>query len=332
MKKSYFHSILLILVFAIIAGCGGGMISIKMLEPAEFSLPGIKTVAVMDFRAVRSFGMKPSEEVGVSLTQALLDNQFYKVIERSELQKVVGEHELTILGLTAESASQKVGQLLGADAIITGTISDYSFRDSGEYRTRTKTDPETKKKISERCYYAQRVARIELNFKIISVSTGEIIASKTFDKSTSSKVSKPTKLAAAKALSSGFSMLSGMQKKMTKQFVNMIAPHTIYKSERLLTGKDPRLKEGVKFAQNALWDNAAPMWEEVAKAGIPKDQKAALYNLAVAYQAQAMYDDAIKYIDQALKFGADKLVMRKKNELYKLKADREKLLEQLTNR
>lgn len=60
---------------------------------------------------------------GVSelLTGFLVNKRTFNVLERSQIEKVLGEQKLSLTGLTADS-SLKVGELLGAKLIVTGTV------------------------------------------------------------------------------------------------------------------------------------------------------------------------------------------------------------------
>ncbi len=331
--KKIFLALFFVSVMLMFLSCGGGMISIKMLEPAQHPLPGVKAIAVADFTAVRTYLGSPADDVSNALSQALLDNGFFKVIERAQLKTITSEHQLSVTGLTEESASQQIGQLLGANAIITGHISDYSSRDFGEEVEEKRYNSKTKEYYMEKVFKAFRKVRLEMTVKIINVATGEIMVSKNYAPEVQRNVARKTKGEAISALPEAKSMLAGIINNIVKEFVNQIAPHTIYKGERLISkGKDLRMKDAFKFARGGLWDNAIPIWEDIAEKGVLNDQKAALYNLAIAYQALADYDGAIAYIDQALQLGSDSNAIAKKTELQNLKRKREEVIKQLQDR
>jgi curli biogenesis system outer membrane secretion channel CsgG len=283
-------------------------------------------------KSVRSFGSDPAGEFANSISQTLVTNGFYKVIERENLQTVISEHQLTISGLTQQDASQQIGQLLGADAIITGDISDYSFKGHGEWVKVKRYNSKEKKNYFEKQFKAFRKARIEVTIKIINVKTGQIAVSRTYSKESQKNVRKKTRTGAINALPSGKKMLSDLRNIIVRVFVNEIAPHTVYKQERLLTGKDPRMKDALKFALGGLWENAIPIWKEIGQTGVFKDKKACFYNLSVAYQALSDYNQALQFIEEALRYGSDSLLIKKKSELRILKEKREKVIEQIYNR
>lgn len=82
---------------------------------------GVQTVAVLPFRAA-------TELIGSSVSDMfvteILKTRRYQLIERSQLAGVLGEAEVALSGLTTGQAAQ-LGKMVGADAVIIGTVSEY---------------------------------------------------------------------------------------------------------------------------------------------------------------------------------------------------------------
>ena len=85
---------------------------------ADFVLP----VAIFDFEskdeAVRDLGPKIATLVNANLSA---ERQIVTV-ERAELDKVLGEHELGLSGTVSSDSAAKVGQLTGAKVLVTGRV------------------------------------------------------------------------------------------------------------------------------------------------------------------------------------------------------------------
>jgi TolB-like protein len=83
-----------------------------------------RTIAVIEFvdlkGNVTDFGRYLSEE----LITRLYQTKKFKVIERQMLNKVITEQKLSLTGIIEPSAAQKLGRLLGVDAIASGSVSD----------------------------------------------------------------------------------------------------------------------------------------------------------------------------------------------------------------
>ena len=84
---------------------------------------GIRTVALVPFRA-------PTELIGSSVSDMfvteILKSNRYRLVERSQISQVLGETELALAGVSNAKAME-VGQMTGADAVITGTVSEYEM-------------------------------------------------------------------------------------------------------------------------------------------------------------------------------------------------------------
>ena len=81
-------------------------------------------IAVVEFTDlqgnVTNFGKYLAEE----LITRLFQTDKFRIIERSLLNKVVEEQKLSLTQLIEPSSAQKLGRILGVDAIVSGTITD----------------------------------------------------------------------------------------------------------------------------------------------------------------------------------------------------------------
>ena len=88
-----------------------------------------------------------------------VNTDFYQVIERSQLEKVLKEQRLSLSGALDESSAAEVGRLLGLDIIIMGNVS-YSSTDK-----RSGTDYPC----------LERTVTAKGTMKMISVKTAQIV-------------------------------------------------------------------------------------------------------------------------------------------------------------
>ena len=89
-----------------------------------------RTIAVVEFADLRGnvtdFGRFIAEELITRLHQT----KKFKVIERQLLNKILSEQKLSLTGMIDQTSAQRLGKLLGVDAIASGTVTDLgkSFR------------------------------------------------------------------------------------------------------------------------------------------------------------------------------------------------------------
>jgi len=85
---------------------------------------GIETVAVMPFEYTSQKDQEPGVMVSEELSIELVRKKGIRVIERSQLDKIASELQLSQSGLINQKTAQKVGAGVGAEALIIGTMSD----------------------------------------------------------------------------------------------------------------------------------------------------------------------------------------------------------------
>jgi len=104
----------------VFAGKGHGFVKdqqVKIYVPK-------KTLAITSFKALKN----NIEDVGEiwleDLTTAIVNTGQFNVVERSRLGAILNELKLELSGLTDSNQASKVGKLLNADIILTGSVSD----------------------------------------------------------------------------------------------------------------------------------------------------------------------------------------------------------------
>jgi len=81
-----------------------------------------RRVAVADFTDIEGNEITEGKLLAEQIITYLAQNSNVKVIERKQLNKILEEQKLTMLGLTESDNAQKVGKLLNVDGIVSGTI------------------------------------------------------------------------------------------------------------------------------------------------------------------------------------------------------------------
>ncbi|MFN3875094.1 MAG: CsgG/HfaB family protein [Flavobacteriales bacterium] len=132
-----------------------------------------------------------------ALTEAR--DPFLKVVDRENLDRIMQEQRLSLSGVVDEQTAARVGNLIGAQALLIGDITDYR-EEAGQLRQSTKNGYEAYrveqvnretgekyfvtryKPVSYTEFYQENKARIAVNCRLVSLETGEVIMSKSFDR------------------------------------------------------------------------------------------------------------------------------------------------------
>jgi curli biogenesis system outer membrane secretion channel CsgG len=130
-----------------------------------------KRVAVVDFEDRAHYGYDIGKGVADMLVTALVESKKFMVIERTELEQVLNEQGLGQSGLVTPQSAAKVGQLLGAEMLVTGSVTEFGEKESkvggGLGRLGGLNVGVSKKK-----------ARVAVDVRLVNVNTGEIVAAK----------------------------------------------------------------------------------------------------------------------------------------------------------
>ena len=109
-----------------------------------------RNVAMMPFQA-------PVELAGASISDLfateLLFAHKYDLVERNQMEQVLGEQALSLKGVTESAAAMRVGKLLNVQGVIVGTVPEYGSKASGK----------------------AELAAIGLNVRMIDVNDGSIV-------------------------------------------------------------------------------------------------------------------------------------------------------------
>jgi len=168
MNKIAFSCIVLLSVVFVVGSCGGPkkQAAIAPADTVDYSKLVThgpkKRIAIAEFvnktqYAKGRIGTQASDQLATHLVKS---NAFI-VIEREQLAKVLGEQALGQTGAVKGETAAKIGELLGAQALITGSITEFGF-------TQDTTDGGVFKKKSQR-------VRAVVNVRAIDTSTGQIL-------------------------------------------------------------------------------------------------------------------------------------------------------------
>ncbi|MCU0568547.1 MAG: CsgG/HfaB family protein [Oculatellaceae cyanobacterium Prado106] len=130
-------------------------------------------IAVLDFEFASTGqewwwwgGIAPSQGVSDLLTNKLVDGGAYTLIERSRIQAILAEQNLGASGRIDASTAAEVGRILGADAVVIGSVTRYNLGESGGGVSVLGIGGRSNR----------RKAEVQLTARLVNTTTAEIIA------------------------------------------------------------------------------------------------------------------------------------------------------------
>jgi len=194
----------------------------KILEPAAVSgAAQTKNIAITPFQH-DYLNLADRIEAAIS-KQRFDDRPCFNLISRTDLSEIIDEQKRQNSGLTDGSAAAEAARILGAEAIIAGSVDAPSMHDDYYHVKRTKCQGEGEER---RCWEAKvscykRTVALSAQIRMIDVSTGSTIYAENasrqqqWDHCADDTGTLPSKLAATQQLADT----------MADAFAYKLAPH-----------------------------------------------------------------------------------------------------------
>lgn len=131
-----------------------------------------------------------------------LDDPFLDVVERGKLQSVLREQNITRSGAVDQTTAAEVGEILGVQAIVVGSVTDLRTNTNGPRReTReawyTEVEDITElnfntRKVTYSYHEASREVTLEAEYRLVEVESAEIINASSVDRSENDQIEYAT--------------------------------------------------------------------------------------------------------------------------------------------
>lgn len=302
----------------------------KVVVPPQHDLVGIRKLAIVDFKGDPTLAQLFQ---GILATQIFSTGRF-RQLERSQMRKILEEQRLT--GQVVEEANaQKVGRLLGVDALIIGEFLDVSLDDEFRFLTPRSDDdgfqvvdapppgPSGTEPVppegSE--VFKVKIARATAVMRVVNVGSGELLAAQTQTERVTwipRTTAKGTSLVKAYAqppegvvwsdrFPPDIEAYRELLLRVAHRFTHVIAP-TPEEDTFVFQRGDDALERGFAYAENGLWKEALEEWEKACR---KKPERAPThYDLALAYLVQGDLRTAETEVRKAIAIEPDDLYLK----------------------
>ena len=298
--KNIIHVVMTVFI-VFMSGCSQ-KVTVQALEPAQIDrISQTKVIAVTDFRHDR-VGL--SRKIEAKLSNFEINNKkYFTVVSRNDINKVIAEQKLQNSGLVNDENIVQVGELIGAQAIISGNVSPITKEDSYFYEPRVRcanrkcTELET---YRVRCM--KRLIGLSAEVRIVDVAKGDIIYADTLSRSASFKHCADD----SRAIPSKMMVAQRLADNIADTFIYKLTPH--YRKFHVKLLEDPDLdytdeqekllKVSLKYIEQGRYDKAERFLKELIDATNMKSY-VAFYDLGVIKEAQGKYKEAKEYYEYA---------------------------------
>jgi len=318
-RCALFSTALLILF----SGCGTVRVPMHVTHPAEINMNSYKQIAISNI------GGNMGQSFADGLKYRLVEGGRFKVVDRSRMNQIMKELNMSQSDLSSSENRLKLGGMLSASAMVAGhTEGKYK-----EERTKSKSTC-TKNKVEYPCtiYYRKGVYRTSGSIDVIDVQTGEIVKSKMLnaisERTTRATDADPPSIDKDSLASSALSI-------NIHTFFKAINPWTETVQVPFVKDKAiPDLERGINQAKMGELQEAIKVFADAAKAAEgnakikPKSIANAYFDLGLAYNFSWEFDKAIKAFKKAFSIKAKDDYLQWIERAKRQKAERKKLEEQ----
>ncbi len=283
--------------FIFMSGCSQKT-AMRILEPAEVDrIANTKKITVSNFNNDK-VGL--SRKIEANLAKFRIDNKkYFTIVSRNDFDKLLKEQHVQNSGLVDPKTVVEVGQLIGAEAIISGNVGRPTSYDSSFYENRVRyVDIECDRVVKYRVRCKNRIIGLSSELRIVDVERGEIIFTDTFSDTVTYKSCRddrhviPSVEIAAQRLATN----------IANKFTYKLTPH--YRYFEVILFEDPDLdytdeqkkllEISLKYLKHSLYDKAEELLLRLVDATASKSY-VPLYNLGVISEARGKYVDAKEY-------------------------------------
>lgn len=292
-----------VFLFAV-SGCAT-KVKINMLEPAKYHEAAlIRTVSVMPLSGTEGEQFAGELE-GVIGSIRIKGEKFFTLVDRRSLNNVLSEMKLMQSGLTDQATAVRVGKLIGAQGIYTGTVTASTWSDSRYTVQRQecvqrqikyeKGKAREGKCIRWRTYEVpcvKRTASFAFTPKLVEVETGRVAFSANYGGTAESSGCRDDT-----PVQSGQELLAKAKEAAKQDFRRSIAPYYVVREVKLMDSTDgidsneakEKLKSGIDYAEKRL-ERACELWKEADS--LSPGSVSLAYNLGVCAESAGDLDTA----------------------------------------
>jgi len=291
-------------------------IKVNMLKPAQYHQASLtRTVAVLPFSG--SNGNEFAAEIeGVLGGINIDDNPYFTLVDRAAIDKTLSEQKFSQSGLIDPRTAARIGRMVGAQGIYTGTITLAKATDSPYTEKRSECVQHQIKKDEKgnqyegNCiryrYYTvnciKRSAQFAASPKLIEVATGKIVYSRNLTGSSNSAGCEDRT-----AVKGAEELLETAKNTALRDFRKDIAPFYETREIALLdstndinsTEAKEKLKQGIAFAGKGRMDSACELWG--AASNLAPNAVSLVYNLGVCAESRGDVEMALTLYRKAEK-------------------------------
>ncbi|UCH13392.1 MAG: tetratricopeptide repeat protein [Bacteroidales bacterium] len=316
MLKNLLPKLFVLLVSAsFLISCKTSYLTVDVLKPARIDVPReIKSVAVIN----RSLPAK--EERAMNIIEGVISGEgifndrvgsekcvigVVELLNNSPRFTAVFPGDIDMRGTGTDrfppalewDAINSISNKYKVDAVI--ALETFDSDSHTDYDRREYTREEDGRKVRYVEYNAEVRMEIEAGWRIYYPAKERIVDENVYVDHISWDADGPTREAAKRNLPSKSRIIEDAGFFAGEQYAARISPVWIKVSRNYYSKGNEELERASRYARQGNWEEAAGMWENVAKSSDPKIAGYAAYNLALSNEMQGDLDTALQWAEKS---------------------------------
>ncbi len=300
MKKTILLLTTTLFIFLMV-GCAQ-KVNVKALEPAEIDrAAATKKIAVANFSNDR-VGL--SGKIEAKLARFKIDNKsYFTIVSRNDFNKIVEEQKIQNSGLVDQETVVDIGNLIGAQAIISGNVGKATAQDSYFYVRRSRcADKKCKNLIYYKVRCKKRIVGLSAELRMVDISQGDIIYADTMNRSKTYTHCADD----SRAIPSREMVAQDLAESIANNFIYKLTPH--YRNFRVVLleegdldysdEQEKLLEVSLTYIEQGRLDKAEQFLIQLIDS-TDSQSYVAFYNLGVVKEAGGNYLEAKEYYENA---------------------------------
>ena len=295
--KFKIYTLLTLGIWLLLSGCAQ-KVAIRALEPAQVDrVSNTKKITVANFSNDR-VGLSTKIEANLARFR-IEDKQYFTLVSRNDFEKIIKEQRIQNSGLVDPKTVVKVGQLIGAEAIINGNVGRPTASDTYFYEKRVRcADKECKNLVNYKVRCKKRIIGLSSELRIVDVQRGDIIFADTFSDnavykhcSDDQRVIPSTEIVAQRLASN---MANKFTYKLTPQYRHFKVALLEDPDLDYTKNQEALLENSLEYIEQGRYDKAEGLLMRLVDT-TDSQSYVPFYNLGVISEARGKYRDAKEY-------------------------------------
>ena len=300
MKKTILLLTTTLFMFLMV-GCAQ-KVNVRALEPAEIDrAAATKKIAVANFSNDR-VGL--SGKIEAKLARFKIDNKsYFTIVSRNDFNRIVEEQKIQNSGLVDQETVVDIGNLIGAQAIISGNVGKATAQDSYFYVRRSRcADKKCKNLIYYKVRCKKRIVGLSAELRMVDISQGDIIYADTMNRSKTYTHCADD----SRAIPSREMVAQDLAESIANNFIYKLTPH--YRNFRVVLleegdldysdEQEKLLEVSLTYIEQGRLDKAEQFLIQLIDS-TDSQSYVAFYNLGVVKEAGGNYLEAKEYYENA---------------------------------